>query len=228
MREFLAVLVGVFVIFMVVSGVHNPKVIRNDQKRAEALNFLRKSFSRSMKAKEKNFFKASLNLSFDGNRVQPSSSTSIKHKRAKILPKNYSVLRDKELSRTKRNADGNDSFTLSVVTNGTHHRFRHSHNSLPSGWLENLSISEKDERLARCARYAKNFAKRATYYPSNSQYTPTRCYQTYCKCQVSSCRRRCPYQRPVSIYEGKDWFGAKHGKLSVLDVLRFLRIDYHS
>lgn len=92
------------------------------------------------------------------------------------------------------------------------HRHRHHRGE---NALENAE--EKSQKELRCARYTKNLSKRMAYYGRNvreNSYTPTRCYQQYCSCLVSTCRRRCPYQRPTSIYEseGKDWYGPKHGE----------------
>lgn len=88
------------------------------------------------------------------------------------------------------------------------HRHHHDENTLENG-------KGKNQKELRCARYTKNLSKRMAYYGMNVReydYTPTRCYQQYCSCPVSTCRRRCPYQRPTSIYEGKDWYGPKHGE----------------
>lgn len=93
---------------------------------------------------------------------------------------------------------------------GPPHRHRHHRGE---NALEN--VEEKSQKELRCARYTKNLSKRMAYYGMNMReydYTPTRCYQQYCSCPVSTCRRRCPYQRPTSIYEGKDWYGPKHGE----------------
>lgn len=70
-------------------------------------------------------------------------------------------------------------------------------------------------REQRCARLARNLRKRATYYGGSAArgYCPTRCYQRYCQCPVSNCRRRCPYHTTAtSIYDGKDWYGPKYGE----------------
>lgn len=71
-------------------------------------------------------------------------------------------------------------------------------------------------REQKCARLARSLSRRAAYYGGGGAargYCPTRCYQRYCQCPVSSCRRRCPYHKTTtSIYEGKDWYGPKYGE----------------
>lgn len=70
-------------------------------------------------------------------------------------------------------------------------------------------------RARRCARLARSAAKREAANGggfARAGYCPSRCYQRYCRCPVSSCRRRCPYNRGKSVYDGKDWYGPRYGE----------------
>lgn len=80
---------------------------------------------------------------------------------------------------------------------------------------EERRLVRHGNREQRCARLSRNLSKRAAYYQGGvvRGYCPTRCYQRYCQCPVSSCRRRCPYHKTTtSIYDGKDWYGPKYGE----------------
>lgn len=80
---------------------------------------------------------------------------------------------------------------------------------------EQKRLVRHGNREQRCARLARSLSKRATFYDGGvvRGYCPTRCYQRYCQCPVSSCRRRCPYHKTTtSIYHGKNWYGPKYGE----------------